>query len=1255
MYFGFLADIGMVTVSVLGIGSHTGYVMQPVAEQLRREGYDIKLNCADSTALDEDLSELTEFLKKVESTDILFLSVHGDVSFFRHYDNLKTVIEANHISTLLFGCEESVVLGYRKYFLGSDADYRKLLSLQTIGGDENERSTLLWTLRHFDNVDVSIPETVKPLAQGVYVPGKGGMSLEEGLRDVGKSGRPVILITFVNAFFTRHNTDAIDALWHSIEKVGGEPLAIFLHTYESEITGSIGFARIVDEYLLRNGKSIVDAVLNTMGFSITLLAHPGCGEQVSPDNFLERLDVPVLQAINLQGSTKAWRESPFGLTPAEIAYCVVGPEYDGQIDAPPYCGTDKRSNGDYRQAPIQDRCDALAEMAYHWAILRRKPESEKKVAILIYMYPPRQDLAGGGYGLDTFQSVVEMLHRLKQAGYKVDWIPEDSKELAKRMTDGVTNDDNWKSDAQLREGAVDLISKKQYIEWFSELPESARKRFIEAWGEPPGDIHIVDDTLLIPGQMNGNVFIGFQPDRGKCTTEAYHDPETAPPHQYLGFYRWLKYTWGADALVHVGTHGTLEWLPGKGVALSNECDPDIILGQIPNINPYIIDNPGEGMQSKRRQYAVTTTHMIPSMARSGGYDEINELEIAVQQYLKTRDTQNGSKTSAVMQRIIDLCVKLNMFSDLGLNAECSAEEMDMSMDRLYDYILEAKDALIKDGLHILGDVPDGIRMCEMLYSLVRYPNGTVPSLREAVAHCHGCEMEDLLKDPSGVCPDGTLNGELTDIIDGEMFSIIEFSQSVGFDAENTQMEVKARFPRAGSDLGEAVEFLCGFLVDAVRRMDDELVYILAALDGRFVPPGPSGCPGRGRAQILPTGRNMYSIDPDSIPWHISWDIGSEMAEAMVQRYVRENGVYPNTVGVILWATDTMKTGGDDVAYVLRLMGLRPVWTGFGGRVKGLEVIPLSELKRPRIDVTLRISGLFRDTFPNLSNMLDAGARMVADLDEDDDSNYLAANVRKDVVEAIAAGIPVDQARRDACIRVFGDAPGQYGCGISSMVMTGNWKTVDDLGESFVKHGCFVYGKGYVGEARPELLRKRLSVMDATVKNHNTRAVDMLDMDDDFDNLGGFNAAVTAVRGKKPMSFMGDSSDMQNLKLRTAQEECRFIFRSKIDNPKWLNGLKQHGFAGAKELSKLFDYTMGWSATSDIVENWMYDDLAQRFVLDEETREWIKDENPYAMMAMLARLQEAVDRGFWDASDEVLEKLKDIYLDFEERIEEITDR
>ncbi len=1245
----------MVRIASIGIGSHEVFVLEPSVGILKEQGLDIAFFGADSVTLDEDLPALLKFLDVVAECDFIFIYVHGDVSFFRHWGNLRTIIDAHKIPAILTGCETDLIAQYHYMFRHGEEEFRKLTILETVGGDENHLTSLKLVMNIVGGTHLDVPDPIIPPSQGIYFPGRGALSLKDGLAHVGESGKIVILILFHNTFYLRHNTMAIDAIYEEVERAGGEAVPLFFHSYADDLTGSIGIGRIVDEYLLRDGKPVVDAVINTAGFSLSVTATPGCGEQKVEDDFFGRLGIPIIQAINLYGPAKKWKDSPFGLSPADIAMSIVGPEYDGQIDGVPYCGTEKTEHGDYKQFPLRDRIEALAEMAIRWGKLRHIPESEKKVAILIYMYPPRQDLAGGGYGLDTFASVCNMLQAMKDRGYTLDWMPADSRELVDRMLDGVTNDDNWKSEQQLRDAAVDYVTKEQYDIWFDQIAESMQARMIDAWGDTPGTIHTLDGKQLLPGIMNGNVFICFQPDRGKCTTEAVHDPWTAPPHQYLGFYRWLKNVWGADALIHVGTHGTLEWLPGKSAGLSDECDPDIILSRMPNINPYIIDNPGEGMQSKRRQYAITTTHLIPAMARSGGYDTINEVEAAVQSFLKARDQDQKDKLPIIMDKIISLCRELNLDSDMGFSADITTEEAEEKVDALYDYILEIKDALIKDGLHILGEVPEGQRMDETMYMLVRYPNGDVPSLREAVARAHGVEMEDLLKNPSGMQPDGRLNGELTEEIDGQMYDLITFCRESGFDRDVSVKHAKGLFPGAGEDLGQAIGFVCGFLADAVGRMWDEVDNVMTALDGGFVHPGPSGCPGRGRAQILPTGRNFYSIDPDSIPWHSSWEIGSKMAEQMVERYIDENGVYPKTVGMILWSTDTMKTGGDDVAYILKLMGLRPVWDGYGGRVKDLEVIPLEELGRPRIDVTVRISGLFRDTFPNISNLIDKGVQTVAALDEEDDSNYLAANVRKDTVEAIANGMPEDEAIRSATYRVFGDKPGEYGCGISDLIASGDWKTLEDLAESYVKHGCYVYGKGLEGQAQPDMFRLRLGRMDVTVKNHNTRAVDMLDMDDDFDNLGGFNAAVQAIRGKAPMSFMGDSSDMQNLKLRTAAEECRYVFRSKIDNPKWLEGLKKHGFAGAKELSKLFDYTMGWSATSNIIEKWMYDDLANRFVLDEETSEWIKDENPYAMMAMLARLQEAVERGLWDADPDMLEKLKDKYLEFEERIEEITDR
>ena len=1221
----------------------------------RLSGYDLDVYAVDGVALDEDLDRLADFVRMIPTLDFIIIHVHGDVSYFKHFDEVKRAIENAKVSAILNCTEFETTAEYRYLFRQEEPEYIRLLRYQEIGGDENMYATAVWALNTFDGCRLDVPDAVQPMTEGVYRPGQGAVSIAEGVRDIDNSERPVIAVFFHQKYWLVHNTEAIDSVIRHVVATGAVSLPIFMITHENQYTGSIGIRNIVDKYLIRDGRPIIDCVVNTMGFSQTLIADPGVGEQTAVDNFFARLGVPVLQAISLYNPPKEWEDSPLGLNAADISMSVVNPEFDGQIDTVPYGGTMLDDTGVYRQVGIEDRCAMIADTAYRWAMLRHIPNAEKKIAILIYMYPPRQDLAGGGYGLDTLQSVSDLLHSMKDAGYSLDWLPENGKELVTRLLDGVTNDDNWKSEIQLREASVDMVSLLQYIDWFNELSERTKSRWIESWGHPPGELHTLDGKFLLPGIMNGNVFIGFQPDRGKCDTESYHDSRKAPPHQYLAFYRWLKHTFNAAAVVHMGTHGTLEWLPGKGAGLSRDCDPDIVLGNLPNVNPYIIDNPGEGMQAKRRSYAVITTHMIPAMTRAGGYDEIEELESAVQAYIKAKEYVQTDKIPSILQKVMEICTRLNLLEEIGLSADSPTEKIESRMDGLYDYVLEIKDAMIKDGLHILGEVPSGQRLDEMMYSLVRYRNGTVPSLRESIAASFGLDMEELLKDPSGMLPDGRLKGEAVDEIDDLSFELLGKMRECGFDPEGCLDAAHEIVPEGGSDLNEVVTFVCGFLKDAVYHMTDEIDNILLALDGGYVLPGPSGCPGRGRAQILPTGKNFYSIDPDGVPWHSSWEIGSKMADQMVERYVKDNGTYPKSVGIILWATDTMKTGGDDVSYILKLMGLRPVWTGYGGRVKDLEVIPLSELGRPRIDVTMRISGLFRDTFPNLCRILDDGVVKIGELDEDDDSNYLAANLRKDTVEAIAAGIPADQARRQASIRLFGDAPGDYGCGISNAIETGAWHTVSDLGDIYVKNGCYAYGHGLQGEAYPEQFRKRLGSMDVTVKNHNTRAVDMLDMDDDMDNLGGMNAAVKAIKGKDAVSYMGDSSDMDNLKLRTAQEECRFIYRSKVDNPKWLEGLKQHGFAGAKELSKLFDFTVGWSATSDIVDNWMYDDLAERFVLNDETREWIKDENPYAMVSMLARLQEAIERGFWDADAEMRERLKDVYLEFEERIEEITDR
>jgi len=426
--------------------------------------------------------------------------------------------------------------------------------------------------------------------------------------------------------------------------------------------------------------------------------------------------------------------------------------------------------------------------------------------------------------------------------------------------------------------------------------------------------------------------------------------------------------------------------------------------------------------------------------------------------------------------------------------------------------------------------------------------------------------------------------------------------------------------------------------------------MIKGLDGGYVPPGPSGDPTRGNAHLLPTGRNYYSIDPATIPTPAAWKTGKSMADQMIERYVQEKGEYPQRVGIVVWATDTMRTGGDDIAYLLWLMGLRPVWSDRGGTVTGLEVIPASVLNRPRIDVTLRISGLFRDTYPNLVHLIDEGVEIIASLDESEEVNYLSAHLRQDMLEKIKEGFSEADAREQSLIRIFGDPPGNHGCAVGEVVHASAWKDRKDLADVYTTWGAHAYGRKFRGEKVTELFKKQFGRLDATVKNRVSREFDILDVDDDYIFLGGMNACVKSYGDKDPVSFIGEGSDPDNVKTRLLDEEIRYVFRSRILNPRWFEGLKPHGFRGVQEITNTIEYTFGWDVTSDAVDDWEYLAAAEHFLFHEENRQWIEENNPYALHTITGRLLEAIDRGFWDADDDVVRRLQDIYLSSEELLE-----
>ena len=1243
----------------IAAGARDSAVIMPVVKCLEEQGFIIEVKCADSEELDTNERAFLEMMKHVKEADLIIVRLHSDTSHFKKWDRFEE--GAKRAKGLFFvdSHMEEVAREVRPLFAGSDEEYDLLRSYVELGGDENNRALLLWAFRRIEGLDVEVPEPRRQRTEGVYHPDKPrDIELRQYLGTLDPA-RPTIGILFFQGYWLSNNIEPVDALVRELERIGANALPVFFIASPNPVSGSIGIRKVVEEYFMDGDRSRVDAVILNIGFSQISLSSPSDGSVgKTVHNFFRDLNVPVLQAMTLWRSRADWEESTFGLGAIEISTNVVWPEYDGQIITVPIGCATIDDDGRQHFVPIQDRVSRVATMAKAWADLGRTPPSRRKVAILLYMYPPKNDRVGGAAGLDTFESVVAILRAMEREGYSLERVPENGKELLDEIMSGVTNDTEWLSPQDMKERAGGFVEGNQYQAWFDAIPQAAQQAICRDWGKPPGELYNVEGRLIIPGVRNGNIFIGFQPNRGfhEQAETLYHSTEIVMPHQYLAYYRWLKDVFGTQAIIHMGCHGTLEWLPGKGVGLSERCYPDVVLGSIPNLNPYIMENPGEGIQAKRRSAAVILDHLIPAMTRADSYDDLMELDSTLQAYLHALNGGQTEKVAMLAERIHALVKGMSMLEEVGLSVDASAEATATKIDALYDYVVEIKDALIKDGLHILGKPPEEERLEEMIYSLTRLQNGTVPSFRTAIAEAKGLDLRDLQDHPSELHAQiGTLKGTLLDEVDVNCRSLLKALRECNFDKKTCYGIISERFPDANDHLNEVVGFICDQVYPNVMSTTDEIDNLMLGLDAGYVPPGPSGCPTRGNAHLLPSGRNFYSIDPNSIPGHACWEVGRKMADLMIERHVKDMGCYPKNVGIVIWATDTMKTGGDDIAYILWLMGLRPRWSATGSRVVGLDVIPLSELGRPRIDVTLRISGLFRDTFPNLIEMIDEGVETIASLDESEEQNYLVKHRREDIQRALLKGLALKEAKARAMVRIFGDPPGGHGAGVDVLIESSKWSTTEDLAETYATWGCHAYGRDWKGEKVPEEFRERFAQLDVTVKNHEDREFDLLDIDDDYTMLGGMNSCVRAFGGRKPLSIMGDSSDPQRLKARTVEEESKFVFRSRVLNPKWLEGLKQHGFRGAMELSKLTEYMLGWDATSDIIEPWMYESVTEHFLLDEENRKWLEESNPYALREMASRLLEAIQRGLWEPDEEMKERLRSIYLDAETLLEEVNEQ
>jgi cobaltochelatase CobN len=1004
---------------------------------------------------------------------------------------------------------------------------------------------------------------------------------------------PLVAVVFYRAHLIAGNTTFIDDLCDAIEARGARALALWCYSLRPADGGRIPAIDLLAEHR-------PDAVITTVLASGSAALDGGDWDAAS----LASLGVPVVQATAATCPRADWEANSGGLFPLDVAMSVAIPEFDGRIINVPFSFKEVVDDGDtlgtsvtaYRT--VADRCQRVAGVAVRLAGLRRIPVAQRRVAIVLSAYPTKRSRIGNAVALDTPASVISLLHRLCDDGYRVDRIPEDGDALMAELIDTFSYERETLTSAQLRR-AAGRWGGGAYRQWFATLPPALQEQVGGKWGRAPGTVYVDQSSgeLVFAGLDLGHVVIAVQPPRGfgEDPIAVYHSPDLAPTHHYLGFYRWLDEGWGADAIVHAGKHGTLEWLPGKGVGLSSSCFPDAALGDVPLIYPFVVNDPGEGTQAKRRAHAVIVDHLLPPMTRAETYDDLARLEGLLDAYAQVASL-DPSKLPAIRRQVWELLVSASLHRDLGVDAAPEGEAFDELILHVDGYLCELKDAQIRGGLHVLGRPPVGEAELDLVLALTRLPQqaGRVPSLRATVAARLGVDL-----DPRGFSGRGSPT---------ECGSVEEKAagRRAGIRAEVDAVEASCRemlgacqadgWGYQGED--PTLRWVCTTLVPALRQTPDELTNILGALDGRYIPAGPSGAPTRGMAHVLPTGRNFYSVDPKALPSPLAWDVGCHLADALMGRHLSDEGRYPASVGVVVWGTAAMRTGGDDIAMALSLLGVRPVWGAENGRVTGVALIPAEELGRPRVDVVLRISGFFRDAFPHLIALFD------------------------DAVRLAGFGIDGDP-------RIFGAKPGAYGSGILGLLESRDWRSDDDLAAVYQAWGGYSYGRAGMGLPAGEAMARRFAAIEVAVKNQDNREHDIFDSDDYLQDHGGMIATIRALTGRQPKAFFGDSADPARARVRSLSEEAARVVRSRVVNPKWISAMARHGYKGAFELAATVDYLYGYDATAHVVEDWMYEQVTVAYVGDADLRKFFEASNPWALRSIAERLLEAVDRGLWE--------------------------
>ncbi|WP_214083777.1 cobaltochelatase subunit CobN [Methanoculleus sp.] len=1095
------------------------------------------------------------------------------------------------------------------------------------GGPENIGNLIRYVQAEVAGMDVAYDPPRETRWEGIYHPDVGAVFDDPDVYLAWYPSRHSIRVglLFSRTHWVNGDLAVEDALIRELEK-HYDVLPVFCFGVQDQGIGARSDPEVIDTFF----KGRISALIDARTFT-----PPRDGDACI--KALENLGVPVLHPLILYHRTEAeWRADTDGMRGSDVSWYVALPEFLGAIEMLPVGAAESRdpagTEGE-RHVPIAERVEKFVGRVGKWIDLAASPPAERRVAFILHNKPCAsvEATVGAGAHLDTLESVARILRAMRDQGYAVE-CPESGRDLIEAiMNRKAVSDFRWTSVEEIvrRGGALALIEPDDYAAWFETLPPEVRTRICEAWGQPPGEevngvppAMIYEGKIVVTGVRFGNAIVCVQPKRGcagpRCDGEVcriLHDPGVPPTHQYLATYRYIEETFGADVIVHVGTHGNLEFLPGKSVAPSDACFPDIAIGTIPHLYIYNADNPPEGTLAKRRSYATLIDHMQTVMVASDLYAGLKELEEQIADYNRAKEIDRA-RTHALEHTIVDLLEQTGIADEIGFAAmHEQGAPFEEVVGVAHTAITRIADTRIPEGMHIFGEVPEGERRVEFIHAVMRYDGEVKGAVLRMMGHDASTADDALLRD--------------AEVAAKALIAAILAGETPERAAERALSDRLRRHDH------EALETIRAGVLDIEARIDDsdEIGSLLSGFAGGYIPPGPSGLITRGKPEVLPTGRNFYSLDPFRVPTRAAWRIGMRLAESVVAKYVDEHGRVPENIGMYWMASDIMWADGEQLSQTFSLIGVEPVWTD--GRVRSYRVIPLEELGRPRIDVTVRMSGILRDCFYTSIELLDDAIREVATLDEPPEMNF----IRKHAL----------QGRGTA--RIFGSRPGTYGNGVSLAVYASAWKEDADLAEVFVRWNSYAYGRGSFGEESPETFSAQLAAVDLTFNKTVTDEYDLLGCCCYFGTHGGLTGAARALSNRDVPAYYGDTRDRDRVEVRTLAEEVRRVVRARLLNPQWIEGMKRHGYKGAGDISRQVGTVYGWEATTQEVDDRIFDDIARTFVLDPEMRRFFEDENPWALEEIGRRLLEAHERGLWDANPDVLEGLRAAYLEMEGWIED----